>query len=154
MTRLGSTRSARPSDAGAITGLEAEAFGADAWSAEQVADELAATSRRVVVAENDGHVLGYAAISVAGDTADLTRIVVAGTARRAGIATLLLAELHETAQQAGAERVLLEVAAANTGAVAFYRAHGYAEIARRRGYYPSGDDALVLERHLDEILGA
>lgn len=153
MTRPGSTRSAGPSDAGAITVLEAEAFGADAWTAEQVADELAATSRRVVVAENDGHVVGYAAITVAGDTADITRIAVTGAARRAGIASMLLAELHEVAQQAGVERVLLEVAAVNTGALAFYRARGYAEIARRRGYYPSGDDALVLERHLDGILG-
>ena len=42
--------------------------------------------------------------------------------------------------------MLLEVAESNVGARAFYAAHEYAEISRRRGYYADGDDALVLAR--------
>ena len=54
----------------------------------------------------------------------------------------------EAARQAGADRVLLEVAASNVAARELYRAHGYVEISRRRAYYADGDDALVLARAL------
>jgi ribosomal-protein-alanine N-acetyltransferase len=139
-------RPARAADAGALAALELDVFGSDAWSPAQVEAELAGATRRVVVAEADGRVIGYGSISVAGDVADLTRIVVAESTRRTGVASALLAALHDAAARAGAERMLLEVAASNSGALALYRAHGYFEISRRRGYYATGDDALVLAR--------
>jgi [ribosomal protein S18]-alanine N-acetyltransferase len=141
-------RPARADDANALAALEREAFGANAWSREQVADELAGAARRVAVAEVVGEIVGYAAISVAGDVADLTRIVVADPHRRSGVASELLVTLHGAARQAGAERILLEVASSNAVACEFYRAHGYVEISHRRAYYADGDDALVLARAL------
>ena len=42
--------------------------------------------------------------------------------------------------------MLLEVSARNTGALAFYGAEGFTEIARRRRYYRDGADAVVMER--------
>ena len=139
-------RPARALDADALVLLERAAFGSDAWSRVQVEAELASPTRRVVVAEDDGQVIGYGAVAVAGDVADLTRIVVAEAHRRSGVASTVLAALHEAALQAGVARVLLEVAASNTGALAFYRAHGYLEISRRRAYYATGDEALVMAR--------
>ena len=141
-------RPARPSDAEAITALEAEAFGADAWSKAQVEAELDGDTRRVLVVEADGRPVGYGAIAYAGDVADLTRIVVAPSHRRSGVASELLAALHEAARDGGASRTLLEVAETNVGARAFYEARGYVEISRRRGYYRNGDDAVVLARAL------
>lgn len=145
-------RPAGASDAEAIAVLEAEAFGSDAWSRAQVEDELGGATRRVLVADADGRLVGYGAISIAGGIADLTRLVVAGAHRRSGLASDLLTALHEAAREAGAKRILLEVAESNAGALALYRARGYSEIARRRGYYSAGDDALVLEFRLDGIL--
>ena len=49
---------------------------------------------------------------------------------------------------AGCERMLLEVDAGNRPAGAFYRRHGFDEIARRPRYYPSGADAVVMARDL------
>ena len=141
-------RLARVDDADALVALERDAFGSDAWSHRQVEAELAALSRHVFVAEPDGEIIGYAAISVAGDVADLTRIVVADAHRRTGVASELLVALHEAAQGAGAERILLEVAESNLAARALYRAHAYVEISRRRDYYADGGDALVLARAL------
>jgi len=139
-------RPARAEDAGALATLELDAFGSDAWSPAQVEAELAGATRRVMVAEADGRVIGYGAISIAGDVADLTRIVVTESRRRAGVASALLAALHDAAARAGVERMLLEVAESNVDARAFYATHEYAEISRRRGYYGDGDDALVLAR--------
>lgn len=79
-------RPARALDADALVLLEHAAFGPDAWSPAQVDAELAGATRRVVVAEEDGQVIGYGAIAVAGDVADLTRIVVARESRRLGVA--------------------------------------------------------------------
>ena len=141
-------RPARAEDADALAKLERDAFASDAWSLGQVRDELAGPTRHVLIAESDGDVIGYAAIAVAGDVADLTRIVVAESQRRAGVASALLAALHDAAAQAGAERMLLEVAESNVDARAFYAAQGYTEVSRRRDYYASGDDALVLGRPL------
>ncbi|HUS22288.1 MAG TPA: ribosomal protein S18-alanine N-acetyltransferase [Aeromicrobium sp.] len=141
-------RPARAEDADALATLECDAFAADAWSLGQVEDELASATRHVIVAESGGHIVGYGAISIAGDVADLTRIVIADSQRRAGVASALLVSLHNAAGQAGVARILLEVAESNVDARAFYAAHGYAELSRRRDYYASGDDALVLGRAL------
>jgi ribosomal-protein-alanine N-acetyltransferase len=139
-------RPARPEDAEALAMLELDAFAADAWSPAQVEAELVGATRRVLVAEADGRVIGYGSISIAGDIADLTRIVVAKSKRRAGVASALLAALHDAAARAGVERMLLEVAESNVDARAFYGVHEYTEISRRRGYYAGGDDALLLAR--------
>ncbi len=141
-------RPARAEDADALTSLERDGFGSDAWSLAQVQSELAGATRRVLVAESSDGVIGYGAIAIAGDVADLTRIVVAASHRRSGIASELLATLHEAARGAGARRILLEVAETNVDALAFYGARGYVEISRRRGYYLNGDDAYVLARAL------
>ncbi len=141
-------RPARPSDAEAITALEDEAFGADAWSQAQVEAELNGATRRVLAAEADGQLVGYGAIACAEDVADLTRIVVSSSHRRSGVASELLAALHDAARGAGAMRMLLEVAETNVVARAFYEARGYVEISVRRGYYRNGDDAVVLARAL------
>ena len=139
-------RPALAEDADALATLERDAFASDAWSLAQVQSELAGPTRNVLVAESDGHTIGYAAVAVVGDVADLTRIVVAASHRRSGIASELLAALHEAARDAGAERMLLEVAASNADARAFYAARGFAEISRRPGYYADGEDAVVMVR--------
>lgn len=141
-------RPARAEDADALTRLELDAFDSDAWSPDQVEGELTGRARHVLVAESDGEVIGYGAIAVAGDIADLTRIVVAESQRRAGVASALLAALHDAAVHAGAERMLLEVSESNVDARALYAAHGYSELSHRRDYYANGDDALVLGRPL------
>ena len=50
--------------------------------------------------------------------------------------------------------MLLEVRPSNGPALALYRNYGFAEIGRRKGYYPADggrEDALVLRRELEEI---
>lgn len=141
-------RPARAEDTDALAALEREAFSADAWSPSQIEAELAGPTRHVFVAEAGDDVIGYASIAVAGEVADVTRIVVAESARRRGVASDLLDALHRAAAGAGVERMLLEVADDNAAAQTFYAAHGYAEISRRRAYYADGGDALVLHRAL------
>jgi ribosomal-protein-alanine N-acetyltransferase len=132
-------RPATTDDVGAVTALEAELFGPDAWSEASVREELTGPGRRAAVATADGGVVGYAVTARAGHLVDLHRIAVRPGHRRRGVARDLLAALPEG-------ETLLEVSAANRGALAFYAAEGFTEISRRRRYYRDGTDAVVMRR--------
>ena len=146
MTRV---RRAAAADVDAVAALEAEVFGADAWSAASVAEELTGPGRQALVAVDDaGAVCGYVVVLVAGDVADLQRVAVTPVLRRRGVASALLAGCD-----VGAGRMLLEVRADNAAALAFYARHGFAEIARRRRYYTDGSDAVVMQREVRAAAG-
>ena len=130
-------RPATEADLHALATLEQDLFGHDAWSRGSVAAEVSAG--RVLVADDDG-LAGYVVTLAAGDALDLMRIGVRRDRRRRGLAHALLAAA------ATGDRVLLEVSERNTGAIAFYSAEGFTEIARRRRYYRDGSAAVVMER--------
>jgi ribosomal-protein-alanine N-acetyltransferase len=132
-----SLRPATEADLDALATLEQDLFGDDAWSRGSVAAEVSAG--RVLVADADG-LAGYVVTLAAGDALDLMRIGVRRDRRRRGLAHALLAAA------ATGDRVLLEVSERNTGAIAFYAAEGFTEIARRRRYYRDGSAAVVMER--------
>lgn len=150
-----------------VARLEASLFGAEAWSQDLLAAELAAASggdRRYVVARGplpvpgeredargaagaESRILGYAGMWVgdsAGD-ADLLTIATIPQARRRKVASRLLTELMDTARRAGCRAVLLEVRASNTAAQSLYAAHGFTRIGlRRRYYWAPQEDAVVM----------
>jgi ribosomal-protein-alanine N-acetyltransferase len=139
-------RLAITTDADAIAILEAECQGDDAWSAALVRDGVTGGLPTVqyLVAESEGTITGYAVASYAGDIAELQRIGVAGSVRRRGIASELLAAVLVHAPRTGADRVLLEVRADNRGALSFYADRSFVEIDRRPRYYRDGTDAVVM----------
>ena len=136
-------RPATLDDLAALRALEEELFGAEAWTEEQVRDEIARPGRCFQVNDDEG-LVAYAVTAVVADTADLMRIGVRPDRQQAGGATALLAAAMLEAKRAGAIRMLLEVAADNDAALALYSAAGFAEIDRRPRYYRSGAGALVL----------
>ncbi|MGN6128899.1 MAG: ribosomal protein S18-alanine N-acetyltransferase [Nocardioidaceae bacterium] len=147
-------RPAEATDVSAVAALEQALFGADAWSAPAVAEELAGPDRDALVAVADGEVVGYAVTRAAGDVVDLQRIAVAGQWQRQGLARDLLRSLVATARGSDVrpDRMLLEVSAANAAALAFYAAEGFTEVDRRRRYYRDGTDAVVMRLAFDDML--
>lgn len=147
-------RPATAADAPAIAALEAELFGGEAWNLEQVQSEIAGPGRRawVVGADKDerSYFSGYVVTMTVGDITDLQRVGVAPAARRTGVATELLDVALAAAREDGADRMLLEVAEDNVGALAFYAAHGFTQIDRRPRYYRHEIAALVLQKDLAE----
>jgi ribosomal-protein-alanine N-acetyltransferase len=139
-------RRAGRADADAIAELETLCQGIDAWSQGLVRAGVGGDlpTVRYLVAEVDGHVVGYAVASYAGDIAELQRIGVDPASRRSGIATALLDEVVAEAPTTGADRLLLEVRENNAGALAFYADRGFIEIDRRPRYYRDGATAVVL----------
>ena len=136
-------------DVEAVQALDAELFGATAWSPATFWSELAAgDSRWYVVAETDeGALAGYAGLLVAGSEADVQTLGVAPALQGRGVGTLLLRALTAEAVRRGSTSLLLEVRADNDAALALYARAGFERISVRRRYYQPGDvDAWVLRR--------
>jgi ribosomal-protein-alanine N-acetyltransferase len=143
---LAAPRPATVEDVAGVVALDRQLFGPDAWTDGQVAEELTGPHRSAWVAVSGSAVVGYVMTMTVGDVSDLQRIAVRPDHRRAGLAHTLLALAIERATADGAARMLLEVSAANAGALAFYDAEGFGEIDRRRRYYRDGSDAVVMAR--------
>lgn len=84
-----------------------------------------------MVAEQDGEAVGFAQVSVAGDTAVLDKLFIEPACLRSGIGRRLWVWAVETAGRLGARRLLID---ADPDAADFYRRMG----ARPAGTVPSG----------------
>ena len=145
-------RDAALADLGALTEIEYASFVGYSWSPALVESELLGETRSVLLASDAGNVLGYCSVRVVDGVADLQRIAVLPHARRQGLGGKLLKELLGRAAALGATRIMLEVAASNEAAIALYESFGFVPIHRRPGYYADGDDAIVMERALGELI--
>ena len=140
-------------DVEAVQALDAELFGATAWTPAAFWSELAAgPSRWYVVAETadaagDARLAGYAGLLVPGSEADVQTLAVAPWAQGRGVGTRLLRALVDRAARSGATSLLLEVRADNAPAIALYEREGFDRISVRRRYYQPGDvDAWIMRR--------
>ena len=142
-------RAATLTDLPALVELEEALFVEDAWTADVLTEELTAPHRQGWASVDDAAgLVGYAITMAVGDIADLQRISVHPAQQRHGVARELLEHARAAVKESGADRMLLEVSAANTGAVGFYAAAGFTEIDRRPRYYKDGSDAIVMRRSL------
>ncbi len=92
---------------------------------------------------------GFALGRVIADEAELLTIAVAPEARGRGLGHRLMAGFEAEAARRGAARAFLEVAEDNDAALRLYKARGYRESGRRRGYYrrrrgPAADAVLMV----------
>lgn len=136
-------------DLDAVLAIE-ERVQAFPWTRGNFADALAAGYDGWVARESDT-VLGFAMLMRAVDDIHLLVIGIAPELQRAGRGRALLEFANAQAREAGMARMLLEVRPSNAGAIAFYKSAGFAEIGRRRGYYPSStgrEDAIVMAKNL------
>jgi [ribosomal protein S18]-alanine N-acetyltransferase len=141
-----SLRSATPADAATIAALDASTS-TSAWSTATYAAELDHADRRYVVAEAaDGTVVGFAGLALLAGEGHVLGLAVDPARRGRGIGTGLLDALLRAAVAAGCDGVTLEVRPSNGPARRLYGRAGFAAAGRRRGYYPDGEDALLLWR--------
>lgn len=138
-------------DIGAVTAIEGAIY-PHPWTRGNFGDSLAAGYHCWVV-ECGGEICGYSVVMIAAAEAHLLNLSVAAPWQRRGIGREVLGFVLKLARDYGARQVLLEVRPSNGAALALYASAGFAEIGRRRGYYPAGDereDAIVLELSLQD----
>jgi putative acetyltransferase len=116
-----------------------ETFG---YSAEQLRDRAV----HLVGARIDGRLVGVAGLErQEGGTGELKRFFVAPQYRGAGIADALIAALVEYAREHHIGRLRLETGDKQHAAIAFYRRHGFAVVARF-GPYVNSATSVCMER--------
>ncbi len=129
-----------------VTAIETEVH-AHPWSRGNFADSLAAGYHCWVV-ERSREVVGYGVITTAVGEAHLLNLSVALAWQRQGIGSELTGFFIKLARDYGAGKIFLEVRPSNVAARALYAQRGFAEIGRRRDYYPSNggrEDAVIME---------
>nr|WP_067292860.1 ribosomal protein S18-alanine N-acetyltransferase [Marinobacterium profundum] len=95
----------------------------------------------------DGDLQGFVLLSYLLDEAEVLQVGVAPQYQRSGLARLLLTHALVQLARMGIERLMLEVRASNQPALGLYRALGFIEDGRRRGYYPTAtghEDAVLM----------
>jgi ribosomal-protein-alanine N-acetyltransferase len=122
------------------------------WSRANFLDSLASGYDAWVLREQGGALAGYFLLMYAVDEAHLLDVALAAARQRAGLGRYLLDRASARARQQGMESMLLEVRPSNQRALSVYRAYGFTEIGRRKGYYPAHEgqreDAIVMRMGL------
>jgi ribosomal-protein-alanine N-acetyltransferase len=137
----------RPGDVDEVHAIELSVF-PHPWSRANFIDSLASGYDAWVLRDAAGTLVGYFLLMFAVDEAHLLDVAVAAERQRQGLGRYLLDKLVVRARQAAMESILLEVRPSNERALEVYKNYGFAEIGRRKGYYPAHDgqreDAIVM----------
>ena len=118
------------------------------WTTARIGRCLDDAATNVIVARESGDLIGFAIMQYKDDEAQLLLFAVAAAQRRNGVGSTLLAWLESTALTAGIGLISLEARTQNAAARAFYREHGYREIATVRGMYRGREDGIRLAKDL------
>lgn len=117
------------------------------WTRGNFVDSLASGYSAWTLHDGD-ELIGYFLIMLAVDEAHLLNVAVAAGRQGQGLGRYLLDKVAACARGLGAESVLLEVRPSNTRALAVYQRYGFAEIGRRKNYYPAHhgqrEEAIVM----------
>src|SRR5262249_7180760 len=119
-------RDARTRDLDALYALDQACFEPDiAYTRRQLRDLLSRDHAVGLVAEIEGALAGFAIGHRAGARGHVVTLDVAGGRRRLGVGRVLLRELIERLESAGARTIRLEVDLRNPGAIRFYERQGF-----------------------------
>jgi ribosomal-protein-alanine N-acetyltransferase len=118
------------------------------WSRGNFLDSMASGYQAWVLRDQGGTLLGYFLLMTVVDEAHLLNVAVGAEMQGQGLGRFLLNQAVACARGLGMASVLLEVRPSNLRALDIYRRYGFAQIGRRKGYYPAADqqreDAIVM----------
>jgi len=114
------------------------------WNADVLDKELENPLSTYIVALNEGKVVGYAGIWQPIDEGHVTNIVTKMDKRGNKIASKMLEELINIAQNRKLRCVTLEVNVHNEIAIKLYKKYKFKEVGKRTKYYNGVDDAIIM----------
>lgn len=132
------------------------------WSLDSFKRELMLPFSRITVAaesqsaqavrgESHAQVGGFLCRWLVADECHILNVAVHPELRRCGIAMALMAEAINEAKAKNIRLVTLEVRRSNVAARSLYRKLNFEERRLRTNYYGPGEDAIVMELHLDSV---
>ncbi|MEE8444216.1 MAG: GNAT family N-acetyltransferase [Alphaproteobacteria bacterium] len=145
-----------PADLPAVASLLAAGL-EQAWDEPSLAQIAALPNSFIVLArptEIAGAAVGAALCRVAAGECELLALAVRPGCAGQGVGAALVQACLDRAAQAGAARMVLEVADDNLAARRLYARFGLTDVGRRRHYYRRGDgarcDAVIMARRLPD----
>ena len=134
-----------PADIDSVLALEQGIY-SQPWSRQVFVDELGQPSRRYLVVDDDGDIIGYGGLMLVLEEAHVTTLAVVPKRREARLGTRLMLALVDEALAAGSRQLTLEVRLSNHPAQSLYRRFGMAPVGLRKNYYID-EDALIMWAH-------
>lgn len=127
------------------------------WSFDSFKRELMLPFSRIVVAiqmqevqaETRGLLAGFLCRWLVADECHILNVAVHPEVRRGGIGMALMTEAIDEAKAKTIRLMTLEVRRSNVAARSLYRRLNFEERRLRTNYYGPGEDAIVMELHLD-----
>ncbi len=143
-------RPARLDDLAALMDIEQRTFVTDRIARRGFRRLLSSETATLLVAEGDGHVMGYALLlyRAGSAVARLYSIAVHPDFAGRGAGPQLLIAAEEAARTRGCMTMRLEVHEGNAGAISRYHKSGYRLFGRYDRYYQDHGDALRYEKRL------
>lgn len=118
------------------------------WTPDKIAKQVRAADTLVVVALEQGQLVGFACLRFREEDAHLNLLCVQRSHQRRGIGRRIVNWLEKSAMVAGIVTIHLEVRAVNRDARRFYQALKYQEVGELRRYYRGRESAIRMVRHL------
>jgi ribosomal-protein-alanine N-acetyltransferase len=134
-------RAMGPEDLDGVLAITEESPEAAQWTPDMFRNE--GSGERGWIAEDGGEIAGFLVARIVGEEAEILNLAVAEKARRAGIATKLLARASDEMKHSGAQMCFLEVRESNSVAKAFYSRMGFETIGTRARYYQHPEEEAV-----------
>ena len=142
-------REYQPADFDHLCELDSLCFPPEvAYSPEEIAAALADPAAFAFVAESEEQVVAFVLAGTRRRLGHIITIDVHADFRRRGMGDQLMELAEQRLRQRGATRLILEVAASNEAAIAFYRARGFSLQRLLPHYYRDGSDAYLMEKSL------
>ncbi len=101
------------------------------------------TTPAYVAVDGKRNLSGFAMFRLAEDECELLTIAVDPKRRNRGLGRALLTAAFADLVKTRARTLFLEVDETNASAIALYRRFGFAEIGKRKGYYPKADGSTA-----------
>lgn len=122
------------------------------WTRGNFLDSLYSGYETWTLRDATGALIGYFLVMPVMDEAHLLNLTVRRDLHGRGLGRMLLDQVVALARDKEMVSVLLEVRPSNVRARAVYQRYGFAQIGRRKGYYPAADnmreDAIVMRMPL------
>src|SRR5262245_54586288 len=144
-------RHAIPADFESLLAIDVSSFpGGVAYDATELAYFMNHERAETIVLEADGKIVAFLIMEIHRNrrTATIVTLDVCENERRNGYGSRLLQRSEEMLLDYDIEAYDLQVDVTNTGAIAFYKKHGFTTIRTLRHYYANGNDAFLMVKEL------
>lgn len=143
-----SIRIMKEADIPAVAALEKEIF-PDPWS-ENAIRETFKRETLLLVAYEDGKLIGYLIMYFVLEEGEIARIAVIPEYRRQGVGTQMLVEVEVFCEDNDIRKVMLDVRESNKAAISFYRLCGFTQDGIRRNFYSNPqEDGILMSREIE-----